>query len=101
MRSILAVHINMEKGSFECSVCGKAFPEKKRLTRHLTVHETVRPYKCAQCPKDFGVETQLRSHMRVHVSDKPRRRHQNNDTPEEEDHLLITGSLSHVKTDLP
>jgi len=39
--------------------------------------------------------------MRVHTNDKLRRRHQNNDTPEEEDHLLITGTLSHVKTDLP
>lgn len=101
MRSILAVHINMEKGAFGCSICGKAFTEKRRLTRHMTIHETVRPYKCAQCSKTFGVEANLRSHMRVHTNDKLRRRHQNNDTPEEEDHLLITGTLSHVKTDLP
>jgi uncharacterized Zn-finger protein len=99
MLSILAVHINMEKGLFGCTICGKAFPEKKRLTRHMGIHETVRPHKCVQCSKTFGVEANLRSHMRMHSGDKPRRRHQNNDTPEEEDHLLITGSLSHVKTD--
>ena len=88
----------MEIELFECTVCGKVFPDKKRLIRHMAGHEPSRAFKCTKCSKTFTVEANLKSHMRVH-NDKFRRRHIVNDTPEEIDHLLITGCLSQVKTD--
>ena len=49
----------------KCDTCGKAFLDKHRLMRHLSVH-VHKDYICEICAKVCDTEWNLKSHMRVH-----------------------------------
>jgi len=69
----LARHKRSHSGEkpFECTVCSKRFTEAGSLVRHSRIHSGEKPYKCHVCDKAFSVSGNLSTHMRVHTGDKP------------------------------
>jgi uncharacterized Zn-finger protein len=49
----------------ECTICGKAFSHKFRLSEHQRVHDNLRPYPCTveNCGKEYKTTTALKDHM--------------------------------------
>ena len=50
----------------KCTVCGKSFSDKTRLSRHMKVHSEDRPHKCPKCPLAFKLGHSLNRHMVMH-----------------------------------
>lgn len=55
---------------FICSYCGKVFPKKDYLLKHVTEHTGEKKYKCEVCGKCFRHETTLSSHLDMHYGIK-------------------------------
>ena len=55
----------------ECTLCGKAFPEPNKVTRHMRTHTGDRPYPCTTCGQAFSESGNLTTHMRTHSGDRP------------------------------
>ena len=55
----------------KCRICGKYFPNWKKLQLHMLDHTTDRPFKCDECGKGFKEETKLKRHMIIHTGEKP------------------------------
>ena len=47
--------------------CGKAFPEKGHLNRHMLVHTKERPYHCSLCGKSLTRLDSLKKHKALHL----------------------------------
>ena len=56
---------------FKCEVCGKSFIQSYQLTEHMRIHTGDRRFKCEVCGKSFIKSYQLADHMRTHTGDKP------------------------------
>jgi len=67
---IRTVHTGEEK-KFVCSICGKAFNRKIKLTSHMYVHTDEKAYSCETCGKAFKKKGQLVIHQATHSSEKP------------------------------
>ncbi|XP_077345533.1 uncharacterized protein LOC143989320 [Lithobates pipiens] len=57
--------------SFSCTECGKCFPCKSKLKRHIGSHTGEKPYSCPECRKCFAVKYNLYRHQRSHMGEKP------------------------------
>lgn len=55
---------------YECPKCGKGFNQKYMLTKHLSVHDTVRKYSCVICGKGFKSSSNFKQHQRIHAKDR-------------------------------
>ncbi|KAK7125244.1 hypothetical protein R3I93_020815 [Phoxinus phoxinus] len=58
---------------FLCSVCHKAFPLQRMLTRHLKCHSLIKRHPCRYCGKGFNDTFDLKRHMRTHTGIRPYR----------------------------
>nr|XP_060616229.1 zinc finger protein 347-like isoform X1 [Anolis sagrei ordinatus]XP_060616230.1 zinc finger protein 347-like isoform X1 [Anolis sagrei ordinatus] len=56
---------------YECSYCGKRWPCRSQLLRHLRTHTGERPHKCSDCGKSFSTSSHLSQHKRVHTGERP------------------------------
>lgn len=54
----------------QCNTCGKQFPSKKILKRHLIVHSLDRPYSCDICHKTYKRPYDITVHKKKHTGDK-------------------------------
>lgn len=57
------------KGPATCEVCGKIFPFKQYLTKHMATHNEERNYLCSECGKAFNTKSSLTQHRRGHLRD--------------------------------
>ncbi|KAM3934890.1 uncharacterized protein RB166_002293 [Leptodactylus fuscus] len=56
---------------YSCADCGKGFPFKSKLIRHMRTHTGEAPYSCPDCGKCFKHKTSLVDHQRIHTGEKP------------------------------
>lgn len=66
--SMLLIHSSKtKKRKHRCKECGKIFPFKSHLNRHLDVHSSVKPYSCDYCNKQFLNSYNLDVHLQKHT----------------------------------
>lgn len=70
LKSHLIMSHNGER-PFECDVCKRRFPVKRKLILHQYTHTGEKPHKCSICQKGFCEISRLKTHLRVHTGEKP------------------------------
>nr|XP_020634880.1 zinc finger protein 239-like [Pogona vitticeps] len=63
--------IQSEGRMFECSQCGKGFPQRRNLMIHQKSPTGEKLYKCSQCGNSFSQRRNLSTHQRLHTGAKP------------------------------
>ncbi|ODM88660.1 putative zinc finger protein, partial [Orchesella cincta] len=72
IRKSLQDHLLRHKPlEFQCKTCLKLFPTECRLTRHVQLHSTEKPYKCSECNVCFAFKSGLIRHMPTHTNERP------------------------------
>uniref|UniRef100_A0A8D8I2B6 Zinc finger protein 835 n=1 Tax=Culex pipiens TaxID=7175 RepID=A0A8D8I2B6_CULPI len=57
-----------------CGHCYKGFQYKSGLSKHLLVHNGLKPHKCETCGKSFSQKVNLDIHLRKHTGVEPLRK---------------------------
>ncbi|CRK97364.1 CLUMA_CG010755, isoform A [Clunio marinus] len=59
------------KQRFPCEICGRRFPRKYALDRHMLTHTGIRPWVCTieGCDRSFTQSNDLTKHIRTHVGE--------------------------------
>ncbi|KAI4465109.1 zinc finger protein [Holotrichia oblita] len=60
-----------EKPGHECYICNRKFTKTSHLTRHLKIHNPIKPHACKVCYKRYARLEQLTTHMNIHMGVKP------------------------------
>ncbi|KRT82317.1 zinc-finger associated domain containing protein, partial [Oryctes borbonicus] len=55
----------------DCYICNKKFSKTSHLTRHLKIHNPIKPHACKICYKRYARLEQLTTHMNIHMGVKP------------------------------
>ncbi|XP_041493233.1 zinc finger protein 449-like [Microtus oregoni] len=65
----------------QCSVCGKGFKGKSRVTAHLVTHTHERPFSCQHCEKSYKHKSSLLRHIKIHRRGKEHKQSQGSQGP--------------------
>lgn len=60
-----------DKSDLECYICNRKFSKTSHLTRHLKIHNPIKPHACKVCYKRYARLEQLTTHMNIHMGVKP------------------------------
>lgn len=62
-------HMKLHNGndSFMCGICGKMFPFLRQLTRHQRYHTENKLLKCHMCPARFNGKREYTRHVNSHI----------------------------------
>ena len=74
-RSHLCNHMNIHRGKFKCTECGKCCKTNYALVEHRRSHSGEKPCECTICNKLFTSTGHLVVHNRIHSDRKPYKCH--------------------------
>jgi len=63
--------VKQKKQRLPCDLCDKTFSTVASRTRHMRIHNDIRPYECQYCGKRFRQNAHLKKHIRLHTGEKP------------------------------
>jgi KRAB domain-containing zinc finger protein len=66
------IPVEVPAGTHKCQICGRLFVEKRRLERHVSVHDEnrTRNFECTMCGAKFFEQCHLDSHVRTHTGER-------------------------------
>ena len=62
----LRQHMNIHRGKYNCTECGRCCQSSQHLTIHRRSHSGEKPFECVECDKRFAYQTGLFKHMNIH-----------------------------------
>lgn len=69
----LANEMKSDKQQFQCDICEKVFPDRKKIRNHERVIHGPKRYSCPVCDKPFAIRNVMERHRQTHQSSAERR----------------------------
>ena len=57
----------IDKGPYDCNVCGAVFQNWNNFKKHTKTHELDRKHRCLECGSSFNMEKNFKLHMASHL----------------------------------